>query len=99
MMQGCTYTRDINDNTQTDNLEPEIEDSLCEVISSSIFDRHKSEFYQSCELKKETFDNNTIVEIKTSINKNLDDLIELFPFQRVRFSKYCFAADSLKQTG
>ena len=41
-------------------------------------------------------DGNSIVEIKTSINKNLDDLIELFPFQRTRFSKYCFAVDSLK---
>jgi hypothetical protein len=44
-------------------------------------------------------DSNSIVEIKTSIKKNLDDLIELFPFQRIRFSKYCFAANSLKQTG
>ena len=34
-------------------------------------------------------DGNAIVEIKTSIKKNLDDLIELFPFQRIRFSKYC----------
>ena len=44
-------------------------------------------------------DSNIIVEIKTSIKKNLDDLIELFPFQRIRFSKYCFAVESLKQTG
>ena len=44
-------------------------------------------------------DSNTIVEIKTSIKKNLDDLIELFPFQRIRFSKYCFAAESFKQIG
>ena len=34
-------------------------------------------------------DYNSIVEIKTSIKKNLDDLIESFPFQRIRFSKYC----------
>ncbi len=40
-------------------------------------------------------DNNSIVEIKTSIKKNLDELIKLFPFQRIRFSKYCFAVDSL----
>ena len=40
-----------------------------------------------------------IVEIKTSIKKNSDDLINLFPFQRIRFSKYCFAVDNLKQTG
>lgn len=40
-------------------------------------------------------DNNSIVELKTSINKDLDDLVKLFPFQRIRFSKYCFAVDSL----
>jgi len=34
-------------------------------------------------------DSNAIVEIKTSIKKNLDDLVKLFPFQRIRFSKYC----------
>ena len=34
-------------------------------------------------------DSNAIVEIKASIKKNLDDLIKLFPFQRIRFSKYC----------
>ena len=44
-------------------------------------------------------DKNCIVEIKTSIKKNLDDLIKLFPFQRIRFSKYCFAVDTLKQSG
>jgi SPX domain protein involved in polyphosphate accumulation len=42
-------------------------------------------------------DNKIIVEIKTSIKKDLDDLIELFPFQRIRFSKYCFAVDTLNQ--
>ena len=31
----------------------------------------------------------SIVEIKTSIKKNLDNLIRDFPFQRTRFSKYC----------
>ena len=41
-------------------------------------------------------DINSAVEIKTTIKKNLDDLIKLFPFQRVRFSKYCFAVDNLK---
>ena len=42
-------------------------------------------------------DNKIIVEIKTSIKKDLDDLVELFPFQRIRFSKYCFAVDTLNQ--
>jgi len=34
-------------------------------------------------------DSNSIVEIKTSINKDIDDLVSDFPFQRTRFSKYC----------
>ena len=34
-------------------------------------------------------DDKIIVELKTSANKDLDDLIKLFPFQRIRFSKYC----------
>tara|TARA_B110000977_G_scaffold188170_1_gene256090 strand:+ start:2462 stop:3064 length:603 start_codon:yes stop_codon:yes gene_type:complete len=31
----------------------------------------------------------SIVEIKTEFTKNRDDLINDFPFQRIRFSKYC----------
>tara|TARA_Y100000746_G_C15311929_1_gene370047 strand:+ start:163 stop:765 length:603 start_codon:yes stop_codon:yes gene_type:complete len=34
-------------------------------------------------------DQDSIVEIKTNFNKNKDDLINDFPFQRIRFSKYC----------
>lgn len=34
-------------------------------------------------------DDNSIIELKTSIKKNVDELIEDFPFQRKRFSKYC----------
>lgn len=49
-------------------------------------------------MTNDTFDDqNSIVEIKTSIKKNLDDLIQVFPFQRIRFSKYCFAVDAQKQ--
>ena len=40
-------------------------------------------------------DNKSIVELKTSIKKNLDDLVKLFPFQKIRFSKYCFAVENL----
>ena len=40
-------------------------------------------------------DNKVIVEIKTSILKNQDDLIRDFPFQRIRFSKYCYAVENL----
>ncbi len=40
-------------------------------------------------------DSRSIVEIKTAIDKNADDLIRAFPFQRIRFSKYCFAVEAL----
>ena len=40
-------------------------------------------------------DSNSIVELKTSIRKNLDELIKTFPFQKIRFSKYCFAVEKL----
>ena len=40
-------------------------------------------------------DNNSIVELKTSIDKNPDDIIKVFPFQKIRFSKYCLAVEKL----
>ena len=40
-------------------------------------------------------DENSIVEIKTSIKKNLDKLIVDFPFQKIRFSKYCNAVEKI----
>ncbi len=36
-----------------------------------------------------------VAELKTSINKNTDELIKDFPIQRIRFSKYCFAMEKL----
>ena len=44
--------------------------------------------YTSYTTKQSVNDLNTIVELKTSYNKNLDDLIKMF-LQRIRFSKYC----------
>ena len=40
-------------------------------------------------------DENIIVELKTSIRKNTDDLINSFPFQRIRFSKYSNAFERI----
>ena len=40
-------------------------------------------------------DESSIVEIKTSIKKNLDELTEDFPFQKNRFSKYCNAVEKI----
>lgn len=55
----------------------------------------KNIVYTNFLTKKKYLDNKSIVELKTSINKNLDDLTEMFPFQKIRFSKYCFAVESL----
>ena len=38
-------------------------------------------------------DETSIVEIKTSIKKDLDKLTRDFPFQKTRFSKYCNAVE------
>ena len=42
-------------------------------------------------------DKNIIVELKTSINQNIDNLFEEFPFQEIRFSKYCNGIDLLNK--
>tara|TARA_Y100000591_G_C21717006_1_gene636662 strand:+ start:315 stop:905 length:591 start_codon:yes stop_codon:yes gene_type:complete len=52
--------------------------------------------YKSQKNNSSFSDDKIIVEIKTSINQNIDFLAKHFPFQRIRFSKYCFAVDSLK---
>ena len=51
--------------------------------------------YTNYTTKRSIYDSNTIVELKASYNKDLDDLIKLFPFQRIRFSKYCLAIEKL----
>ena len=51
--------------------------------------------YQDFRTKRFFYDDKVIVELKTSISKNQDDLMEDFPFQRIRFSKYCYAVQSL----
>tara|TARA_B100000029_G_C17599148_1_gene965191 strand:+ start:3106 stop:3711 length:606 start_codon:yes stop_codon:yes gene_type:complete len=37
----------------------------------------------------------SVIEIKTSINKNIDELVKEFPFQKNRFSKYCNAVEKI----
>ena len=51
--------------------------------------------YRDFKTNVEFHDENIIVELKTSYNKNLDKLINDFPIQRIRFSKYCFAIEKL----
>ena len=49
----------------------------------------KDIFYQEFKKDIKFKDPNIIVELKASADKDLDDLIKLFPFQNIRFSKYC----------
>ena len=51
--------------------------------------------YRDFKTNVEFYDENIIVELKTSYNKNLDKLMNDFPIQRIRFSKYCFAIEKL----
>ena len=51
--------------------------------------------YKLYSKKTITKDINSIVEIKTSIKKNIDKLSEDFPFQKIRFSKYCKAVEKI----
>ena len=51
--------------------------------------------YRSYDTNFETKDNRVIAELKTSINKDLDELNEEFPIQRIRFSKYSFGVEKL----
>ena len=51
--------------------------------------------YRNFNTNFETGDNRVIAELKTSINKDLDELTEDFPIQRIRFSKYCFGMEKL----
>ena len=45
--------------------------------------------YQDFKTNFKHNDKNCIVELKASINKSHDELTEDFPFQRIRFSKFC----------
>lgn len=52
------------------------------TLDSNIF----YELYNGRFIKK---DLRIVAELKTSINKDLDELAEIYPFQEIRFSKYC----------
>jgi SPX domain protein involved in polyphosphate accumulation len=51
--------------------------------------------YKNNKTKFKIEDNNIAVELKTNINKDLDQIIKDFPFQRIRFSKYCYGIEKL----
>ena len=51
--------------------------------------------YRSYDTNFVAKDDRVIVELKTSLNKNLDEIIEDFPIERIRFSKYCLGIEKL----
>ena len=55
--------------------------------------------YDEFDLKKKfpnkTHENKIIMELKTNFNSNENDINEKFPFEIIRFSKYCFGVESL----
>lgn len=51
--------------------------------------------YRNFKTDYQVRDDKIIAELKTSINKNADELGEEFPVPRIRFSKYCFGLEKL----
>ena len=51
--------------------------------------------YRNFKTDYQVRDDKIIAELKTSINKNADELAEEFPVPRIRFSKYCFGLEKL----
>ena len=65
----------------------QVKDVRITIDKNILYKEYLSEFTHN--------DNDIIVELKTSIKKNLDDLINYFPIQKSRFSKYCNGIDIL----
>lgn len=55
--------------------------------------------YDEFDFKKKfpnkTYENRIIMELKTNYNSSENDINEKFPFEIIRFSKYCFGIESL----
>ena len=62
-------------------VSQKVDDVRITLDSDIIYKLYNSRF-----IKK---DLKIVAELKTSINKNLDELNEVYPFQEIRFSKYC----------
>ena len=51
--------------------------------------------YKEIKFNKLYGENRVVVELKTDISKDLDELMSEFPIQRIRFSKYCFGINRI----
>ena len=67
-----------------------IDDVRISIDKNIKYENFKTNYYQK--------EKNCIIELKTSADKDSDDLVNLFPFQRIRFSKYCFAVENCNRT-
>ena len=67
-----------------------IDDVRISIDKNIKYENFKTNYYQK--------EKNCIIELKTSADKDNDDLVNLFPFQRIRFSKYCFAVENCNRT-
>ncbi len=104
-IEGRFKTRKIINDEEFKRIKKNgIEDKQYGYCKPLIYVTYKREYYQfkdmrvsiDTDIKYSLFsgrtlgsDQNSIVEIKASINKDVDDLVADFPFQRTRFSKYC----------
>ena len=94
----------INEDTYKQLINTGIYDRQYGVCRPLIYVTYKREYYKINDVRisideninyslfsgrKIGTDDNLIIELKTSFNKDRDDLINNFPFQRTRFSKYC----------
>ena len=108
---GRYKTRNIIDkNKFTDIKKSGIYDSQYGVCRPLLYVIYNREYYKIDDVRisvdenieyylysgrKLGYDNNSIVELKALIQKNRDDLLNNFPFQRTRFSKYCNAFEKI----
>ena len=67
-----------------------IDDVRISIDKNIKYENFKTNYYQK--------EKNCIIELKTSADKDSDELVNLFPFQRIRFSKYCFAVENCNRT-
>ena len=110
-VEGRFKTRNIIDKNKFDNLKTkgilDLQYGLCKPCLYVAYDREyfkinnvrisidnniKYKLYLSNNFESDT---SSIVEIKTTIKKNLDELLQDFPYQRKRFSKYCNAVEKI----
>ena len=104
-VEGRFKIRKIIDNEKSNYLENygilDSQYGLCKPCLYVIYQREyfkikdvrisidKNITYQTHKSRRLIKDKNGIIEIKASIKKNIDELVNDFPFQRIRFSKYC----------